>query len=62
MNNKKEIETKLLSILDIKKINKGLAKDEEVLFNRLNKKYREFGKLTKGSFFINSNSKWEKVL
>jgi len=58
----KEIETKERAILGIKKLTDGLTKEEENMFQKLEKKYRDKrGHLIKGSFFINSESKWVKV-
>lgn len=58
----KEIETKQRAILNIKRIRKGLSEQESHLLKDLDKKYRDAeGRLLKGSFFINSDSKWMKV-
>lgn len=58
----REIETKQLSILDIKQIKKGLAPHEQIIYNKLNKKYRtKKGHLKKGSYYVNSEGKWTKV-
>lgn len=56
-----EIETKLLAILEVKRIREGLEPDELKVYYRLTEKYRTDGKLKEGSFFINSNSEWEQV-
>jgi hypothetical protein len=59
---KKEIETKELAILSVKRYRGGLKEHEKYLFNSLTKKYRnKLGKLKRGSYFINSNSQWERV-
>jgi hypothetical protein len=57
-----EIETKIMSLLCIKKCEKGLTQEEQKVFNVLNNKYRdEKGHLIKGSFYVNSESQWIKV-
>ena len=54
-----EIETKQRAILEIKRIRKGLNKEEEEFFQMLDKKYRDKnGHLIKGSYIVDSNSKW----
>ncbi len=54
-----EIETKLLSILEIKRINKGLSVEEGDIYTKLNQKYRsKNGHLKKGSYYVNSNGGW----
>ena len=57
-----EIETKQMSILEIKRIREGLTNEEKNIFEMLNKKYRDKrGSLIKGSYFVNSDSKWTMV-
>lgn len=58
-----EIETKIMGILSVKKCKEKLTKEEEHSFDMFNKKYRDGqGKLINGSFFINSDSKWQEVI
>jgi len=57
-----EIETKLLSILEIKRIKKGLSREEAITRTKLNLKYRnKNGHLRKGSYYVNSSGGWNKV-
>jgi len=58
----KEIETKIRGILSIKECRQGLTPEEKRIYEKLDKKYRDKrGRLVKGSFFVNSNSEWEKA-
>lgn len=58
----KEIETKLLSILEIKRIKKGLSMDEFIVHKKLNQKYRNRkGHLKKGSYYVNNKGGWNIV-
>lgn len=58
----KEIETKIMGILSVKKCREGLTEEEQTTFDKLNKKYRDVrGHLIKGSFFVSSDGKWVKV-
>ena len=63
METMQEIETKIMSLLSIKQARDGkLTPEEQCCFDQLNEKYRdESGKLLAGSFFVNSDSKWEEV-
>ena len=56
-----EIETKILAILGIKELNTGLSSDEKITKDKLESRYRLNGNLKKGSYFINSDSRWVKV-
>lgn len=63
MKTKKEIETKQRAILEIKRIRKGLSNREQKVIDLLNKRYRDDeGRLVHGSFYINSNGEWEKII
>ena len=54
-----EIETKIMSLLEIKRIRSGLTDEEKIMHEKLNKKYRdEKGHLLKGSYFVDSTGNW----
>jgi len=58
----KEIETKILSLLEIKRIRKGLTKEEAGSHKHLSIKHRtKTGRLRSGSFYVNSLGKWAIV-
>ena len=62
METKKEIETKILAILLIRRCKGEIKKEELKTFDILNKKYRnKEGHLIKGSFFAESGGTWEIV-
>lgn len=54
-------ETKIMSILEIKRIRMGLNDSEKSMLNKLQAKYRRHGKLKNGSYFINANREWQQV-
>jgi hypothetical protein len=56
---KKQIETRIRALLEIKRIRKGLTPDEESTLKSLEKKYRDLrGRLIKGCYYINSQGQW----
>ena len=58
----KEIETKTLSLLEIKRIRKGLTKEEADSHKHLSTKHRtKAGHLKSGGFYINSLGKWTAI-